>query len=79
MKPLQIHEVKGKLYLGMELVKGGRLTDMIKEKSHTSNSKFTDKEASAIMKGILSAVAYMHDKGIVHRDLKPGMRCKDPL
>jgi len=25
------------------------------------------------MKGILSAVEYMHDKGIVHRDLKPGM------
>lgn len=24
------------------------------------------------MKGILSAVEYMHDKGIVHRDLKPG-------
>ena len=24
------------------------------------------------MKGIFSAVAYMHDKGIVHRDLKPG-------
>jgi calcium-dependent protein kinase len=23
------------------------------------------------MKGILSAVAYMHEKGIVHRDLKP--------
>jgi serine/threonine protein kinase len=23
------------------------------------------------MRGILSAVAYMHEKGIVHRDLKP--------
>jgi len=23
------------------------------------------------MKGILSGVAYIHDKGIIHRDLKP--------
>jgi serine/threonine protein kinase len=58
----------------MELVKGGRLTDLIKERFtslNTDNRRFTDKEASALMRGILSAVAYMHDKGIVHRDLKP--------
>lgn len=32
---------------------------------------FTDIEASMIMKSLLSAIAYMHEKGIVHRDLKP--------
>ena len=25
-----------------------------------------------MIRSILSAVAYMHEKGIVHRDLKPG-------
>ena len=59
------------MYLGMELVENGRLTDLIRDifKEH---GKFTDKESSALMRGILSAVAYMHEKGIVHRDLKPG-------
>jgi serine/threonine protein kinase len=34
--------------------------------------KFTDEEASQIMRCILKAVAYIHSKSIVHRDLKPG-------
>jgi serine/threonine protein kinase len=56
----------------MELVQDGRLTDLIKEKFET-NGKFTDNEASALMRGIFSAVSYMHEKNIVHRDLKPGI------
>ena len=54
----------------MELVEGGRLTDLIK--GRFKSGKFSDKEASAMIRSILSAVAYMHEKGIVHRDLKPG-------
>lgn len=56
----------------MELLEGGRLTDLIRERFKSENSKFSDREASTMIKGILSAVAYMHEKGIVHRDLKPG-------
>ena len=67
----QINQIKGKLYLAMELVQDGRLSDLIK-KIVEDNKKFSDKDASALIRGILSAVAYMHDKGIVHRDLKPG-------
>jgi len=55
----------------MELVNEGRLSDLIKEK-HEAKLKFTDIEASALMRGILNAVCYMHDQNIVHRDLKPG-------
>ncbi len=55
----------------MELVKDGRLTDIIQEK-FMKNGKFTDSEASSLMRGIMNAVSYMHDKNIVHRDLKPG-------
>ncbi|CDW90807.1 protein kinase domain containing protein [Stylonychia lemnae] len=68
---VKIHEIKGKLFLGMELVKDGRLTDIIREKQE-NNMKFTDNEASALMRGILRAVSYMHEQNIVHRDLKPG-------
>ncbi len=55
----------------MELVWGGRLTDLIKQKFDQCQ-RFSDKEASSLLKGILNAVAYIHEKGIVHRDLKPG-------
>lgn len=56
----------------MELVRGGRLTHIIKGKFE-KNGKLTDKEASTLMRGILNAVAYIHDQDIVHRDLKPGL------
>ena len=56
----------------MELVSDGRLSNIIKEK-FKRNGKFSDNEASTIMRGILNAVCYMHDNNIVHRDLKPGI------
>lgn len=30
-----------------------------------------ESEISAMMKGLISGIAYMHDQGIIHRDLKP--------
>lgn len=48
----------------MEYVDGMSLEDYLKEK-HTS------KEKVRVIKGIISALDYLHGKQIVHRDLKP--------
>ena len=58
---LQLHT-----YIVMELLGGGELLDRIWRKKH-----FTEMEAASIMKRLVSAVAFMHQRGVVHRDLKP--------
>ena len=49
----------------MELVKNGSLQALLKK-----DGKFNDTDAAKIMKSVLLAVSYIHDKGIIHRDLK---------
>lgn len=53
-------------YLVMELLEGGELFDRIRNRT-----RFLESEASAILKKLVSAVSFMHDRGVVHRDLKP--------
>lgn len=48
------------------ICKGGELFDEIIEKGH-----FSEKDASIIMKQLLSCLNYCHSKNIVHRDIKP--------
>lgn len=45
-------------------MRGGTLASIM-------NRPHNDEECSIIMKGILSAVHYLHEKRIIHRDLKP--------
>ncbi|XP_075716479.1 serine/threonine-protein kinase DCLK2 isoform X3 [Rhinoderma darwinii] len=54
------------LYLVMELVKGGDLFDAI-----TSSTKYTERDASAMIYNLASAMKYLHSLYIVHRDIKP--------
>uniref|UniRef100_A0A8C5LTK5 Serine/threonine-protein kinase DCLK2 n=1 Tax=Leptobrachium leishanense TaxID=445787 RepID=A0A8C5LTK5_9ANUR len=54
------------LYLVMELVKGGDLFDAI-----TSSTKYTERDASAMVYNLASAMKYLHSLSIVHRDIKP--------
>ena len=54
----------------MELIKDGRLSDLITAKL-ARNELFTDEQASKIIKSVLEAVEYLHSCNIVHRDLKP--------
>ncbi|CAH1981370.1 unnamed protein product [Acanthoscelides obtectus] len=53
-------------YLVLEYLRGGELFDRIRKKS-----KFTESEASCILRKLISAVSFMHSRGVVHRDLKP--------
>ncbi|CAH2301144.1 serine threonine- kinase DCLK2 isoform X2 [Pelobates cultripes] len=54
------------LFLVMELVKGGDLFDAI-----TSSTKYTERDASAMVYNLASAMKYLHSLYIVHRDIKP--------
>ena len=55
------------IFIVMEYIRGGRLTDYMKEKKF----HFSEKRAAEIIYEIALGVKYLHKYGIVHRDLKP--------
>ena len=67
---IQIYETREKLYLGMELLMGGRLTDLIQQ-VHRGEKSLSDLEASTLFKAILNGLEFIHENGVMHRDLKP--------
>jgi eukaryotic-like serine/threonine-protein kinase len=60
------HTDDGRAFLVMELLAGETLSRRI-----AARGRLADAEATAIARGIASALTAAHDKGIVHRDLKP--------
>ena len=66
MQIFEIYEDKINVYIISEYCKGGELFDIISQKG-----SFTEKEASMIMKQLMSGICYSHQNNIVHRDLKP--------
>ena len=53
------------LYVVMSYVGGGELFDYV-----ISRGKLSEREAAAIVRQLLSAVVYLHERHILHRDLK---------
>jgi len=55
------------IFIVMEYIRGGRLTDYMREKKFN----FTEKRAAELIYEIAIGVKYLHKYGIIHRDLKP--------
>ena len=66
IKLYEMFEDDRKYYVVQELCKGGELYDEV-----IKIGSFSEQKAAHIIKQILQAVAYCHEKGIVHRDIKP--------
>ncbi|CAF1006749.1 unnamed protein product [Rotaria sordida] len=66
---VKLHEVYSDelhTYIIMELLTGGELFYRIR-----TQTSFSEKEASQLMKKLVSAVNFMHSNDLCHRDLKP--------
>lgn len=66
MNVFEILHDKDNFYICMEILEGGEVFDRIEKKQN-----YSEKDACGIIKQVLLAVNYMHQKKIVHRDLKP--------
>jgi len=57
-------EANHDFYLVLELLTGGNLYQLLE-------SDYTERDVVALLKQVLTAIAFMHGNGIAHRDLKP--------
>jgi p21-activated kinase 1 len=51
------------VWIAMEYVSGGKLTDLL-------NEEYTETEIAAILKETLHALDFLHKRGLIHRDVK---------
>lgn len=63
----EVYESPTAIYLVQELCTGGDLFDRLDAQDDVH---YTEAGCARIMKQIVDAVRYIHDKGIIHRDLK---------
>ena len=70
---IKIHEYfedEERIYIIMELCKGGELFHKINDK-RKDKKRWTERQVCRIIYQLLSALNYMHESGVVHRDIKP--------
>lgn len=61
-----VYDTPKTFYMVLELMTGGELFDRI-----VSKSKYSEMEASKVVRCLADALSYCHKRGVVHRDLKP--------
>jgi calcium/calmodulin-dependent protein kinase I len=66
VKLLASYEDEQNLYLVTDFCEGGELFDFLHLKG-----TYSEEFASTLLRRLLCALEYLHEKGIVHRDLKP--------
>ena len=66
IKLYEVYESERYIHLVFEYLDGGELFERIKSKGN-----YQEKDAMCVMRNLLDALDYLHNKGIVHRDLKP--------
>jgi len=66
LKMYEFFEDEKRYYIVTDICKGGELFDEI-----LARGKFSERDASLLMKQVLSCINYCHKNHIVHRDLKP--------
>ena len=58
----ELYEGSANIYVVQEYLSGGELFDTILAKGH-----YSEKDASTMFHGLLSALEYLHGKNIMHR------------
>ena len=71
VKVIEFGDWKGRLFFAMDLVGGKSLADLLKYNARNGGRRLTFKRTLAIMRPVLDALAYAHERGVVHRELKP--------
>lgn len=64
VQPMGIYHKNHKLWITMEYMEGGALTEII------SLCKMTEPQISAVMKEVLRGLQYIHESSRIHRDIK---------
>lgn len=62
----EVHESENHIHLVLEVLHGGELFERIIKKGF-----YSEQDACVLMKRLLTALEYMHNKGVMHRDMKP--------
>ena len=74
LAPLSIERLAdGRVALTMDYASGGSLADYVKRAKYAARGPLmVEREAAALLFGVVEAVCYLHANGISHGDLKPG-------
>ena len=71
VKLFEVIENKDSFFLVMELCNGGDLSKCLEKYKEKYNKPFTEEIVQYLMKQIVTAIKYCHNKKILHRDIKP--------